>query len=356
MDIILANSEYDDVKYLTADIDVDIGGSNDFELKILRDDYDAEIKPGAIIYIPDTEYGGIIGEEKTDTSLDTLSYYGRSWRGILDKKIIEPPSGSAYRTVSGDLQQIVKDLIEEHFSELFIVPDEAIEITVSNYQFDRYCTLLSGISKMLGDNGCRLNLQYVQTQDGGYVECRVEVMIDHSDEIELSQDSRLNFKMSKISNGVNHLICLGKGELAEREVIHLYVQGDGSIGNSIYYTDIEEVADIYDYSSAESSDELRNGGIKRLRELMNSSSFEMDVASLDIDVPLGDVVGGRDYTTGISMIQPIGEKIFRIEAGTESIEYKLQSEPFVLRPAVGNFLTSLNEDFEDADESIFIVR
>ncbi len=40
----------------------------------------------------------------------------------------------------------------------------------------------------------------------------------------------------------------------------------------------------------------------------------------------GDIVGGRDYITGVSMKKPIGRKIWTISEGKEKVEYKLKGE------------------------------
>ena len=41
---------------------------------------------------------------------------------------------------------------------------------------------------------------------------------------------------------------------------------------------------------------------------------------------IGDIVGGRDYITGVSMKKPIGRKIWTISEGKEKVEYKLKGE------------------------------
>ena len=52
----------------------------------------------------------------------------------------------------------------------------------------------------------------------------------------------------------------------------------------------------------------------------------MDVAKLGIDVGIGDIVGGRDYLTGMYMAKPIENIIYEITNDTESITYKLEGE------------------------------
>ena len=48
----------------------------------------------------------------------------------------------------------------------------------------------------------------------------------------------------------------------------------------------------------------------------------MDIARLDIDVSVGDIVGGRDYITGIAAKKPLSA-IIVTDNGSLSIEYQL---------------------------------
>ena len=198
---------------------------------------------------------------------------------------------------------------------------------MTNYQFDRYCTLLAGITKMLKSVGYKLHIEYIQQERGqpGYVELSAVPIVDYSERLELSQDSRLNFVFDEMKNGVNHLICLGKGELQDRQVIDLYVGENGSIGTMQYYTGIQEVAETYEDTSSESN-ELEEKGREKLQELMNSTSFSMDVESLDMEVEIGDIIGGRDYVTGMYAAKPIAKKIYKVEGGKTSLEYEIEGD------------------------------
>ena len=326
--LILADQNLKDIApVMDAEIDIAIGEENDYEIKIPRDEWRPEYTFGNVFYVKDTEYGGIVGEVDTSTAEDTISLLGRTWRGMLDKKIIRPPAGQDYRKVSGELNTVLGDLIAEQFDDYFVVSQDDTGVSLTNYQFDRYCTLLAGATKMLQSVGCRLRITYKQQERGqpGYVELSAVPVVDYSEKIELSQDSQLNFTFKNCRNGVNHLICLGKGELQERQVIDLYVQEDGSIGKEPYYTGIREIAETYEDTSSE-TDELEEKGREKLLELMNSTSFEMDVESLGVDVEVGDIIGGRDYLTGMYAKKPIVKKIYRVEDGKPSLEYGIEGD------------------------------
>lgn len=327
--LILADQNLRDIKpVMDADIDFAIGSDeNDYEIKIRRDRWDDRYVYGNVFYIKNTEFGGIIGRKKVNTEQDTISLYGRTWRGMLDKKIIRPSTGQDYRKVSGELNAALNTLVIEQFNDYFVVSQEDTGVSVTNYQFDRYCTLLTGIEKMLKSVGYKLHIEYIQQERGqpGYLELSAVPIVDYSDTKELSQDSRLNFVFDETKNGVNHLICLGKGELQDRQVIDLYVGQNGSIGTMQYYTGIQEVTETYEDTSSE-SDELEEKGREKLQELMNSTSFSMDVESLGMEVEIGDIIGGRDYVTGMYAAKPIAKKIYKVEGGKTSLEYEIEGD------------------------------
>lgn len=327
--LILADKNFRDIRpVMDAGIDIETGDQdNSFEVKIRRDKWDERYTFGNVFYIKNTEYGGVISEIDTDTSLDTISLLGMTWRGNLDKKIIRPPSGQDYATATGELNEVIAQLVQGQFGEYFMVSQEDTGVRVTGYQFERYCTMLYGIRKMLKSVGHRLRIRYIQQERGqpGYVELAAVPIVDYSEEIELSQDSRLNFTFKNNRGGVNHLICLGKGELQERQVIDLYVQENGTIGSTQYYTGLQEIAQTYEDTSTE-TEELEEKGREKLQELMNSTAFSMDVESLDLDIEIGDIIGGRDYLTGMYAKKPIAKKIYRVEDGTASLEYGIEGD------------------------------
>lgn len=325
--VILANENLRELGAIKdANVTVDLNGDRTFSVQIARSNWRPELTFSSLIYIMGTEYGGIIGEALTDTTLDYVELKGLSWRGRLAKKIIQPPTGSDYKVVSGELHTVMKELIEPEFDGLIVVSQEDTGVTVSNYQFDRYCTLLDGLTKMLKSKWYRLQLSFRREQgEPGYLYIEAVPIVDYSNRIELSRDCQLNYTMDDKRDGVNHLIVAGKGELQDRNVLHLYVQEDGSIGTQQYYTGLREVAEVYENTSTE-TDELWSKSEKRLQELMNKKTFRMDVAKLGLDIGIGDIVGGRDYLTGMYMAKPVENIVYELTNDVESRTYKLEGE------------------------------
>lgn len=296
-------------------LDLDCGNTNDFEISVGI--YNNILNHADRFYISDTEYGGIIDNIKSDTRNSKIYYSGRTWRGILSKKIIKPLQGDDYYIVSGNANSILQSLVDYvGLNGLFVVND-ATDITINNYRFNRYTNLLSGINAMLLTANARLNIMYKD----GFVELGAEPVVDYSDEIEFSQDNKINFIAEDNQGGANHLICLGSGELSSRQVVNLYVDKNGNIGTTQYYFGLDEIVDTYDYPNAESLQDLINGGTERLKELANTRLIEINVENMELE--LGDIIAGREEVTGLYISKPITQKIVRINNNITKIEYKV---------------------------------
>lgn len=325
MELILTNKIGNDIRIVEPiKADFDIGVQNDFEIVVSADEWQNDFQFGCRIYEPNTENGGIIGVVKSDTADNTITLKGYTWRGLLAKKIIEPPNGADYKTVKGDLHTVMTKIVQNAFSSVIRCSEIPSGITIS-YQFERYTDMLTGLSKMLLTKRHKLKIKYVQQEKGaaGFVELSAVPIFDYSEKIELSQDSKLNFIFENYKNTVNHLIALGKGELKNRKVIHLYLQSNGTIGTTQFYKGIDEIVEIYENANSEN---LEIDAINHFEELIKLTSFSMNIESLDIDVDIGDIVGGRDYITGFSIKKPLVGKIITLQNGYKTNEFKLEGE------------------------------
>lgn len=310
----------------SADVDLDIGDSNDFEITVAASEWNPEaLGYGCRLFIPDTEYGGIIQDIESVTSTGNVILRGDTWRGMLAYRIVEPPAGQDHLILSGELNTVIRELIGDRFGGLFYVPEEDTGITVNNWKVDRYVILYSALSKLLGIYGHRLQISYVQPagQEYGYVSIQAVPIVDYSDRQEYSQEGNVYVDIRDCRNGVNHLVCAGEGENQERVILHLYVQKDGSIGESQYYFGKDEKADVYSYTSAD-AEQLKEDGIKRLKELMNYKTCEMTVD--DANLELGDIVSGYDEITDTQVRKPVTRKILKVQDGNTTIDYKVEGE------------------------------
>lgn len=310
----------------SADVDLDTGDSNDFEVTVVASEWNpGTLGYGCRLYIPNTEYGGIIQDIESVTATGNVILRGDTWRGMLAYRIIEPPTGQNHLALSGELNDVIRELIGDRFGGLFYVPEIDTGITVSNWQVDRYVTLYAALMKLVDAFGYRLNISYIQPEglEYGYVSIQAVPIIDYSDQQEYSMEGNIHVDIRDCRNGVNHLVCAGEGENQQRAVIHLYVQQDGSIGETQYYFGQDEKAQVYIYTSADVT-QLKEDGTKRLKDLMNYKKCEMTVE--DIDLELGDIVSGYDEITDTQVRKPIVRKILKVQDGNTTIDYKVEGE------------------------------
>lgn len=312
--------------YIECETDLDIGDTNDFEIRMSLDEWKREMCDyGYRMYVPDTEYGGILESMRVVTKSNEIVWSGHTWRGLLTQKVVEPPSGSDHLILNGELNDVIRTLIADRFGSLFVVPKVNTKVTLNNWQVDRYVSLYNVIMKFLDAKGHRLQISY-RKEEGhpyGYVEIQAVPVVDYSDYLQYDQDCNINFDIKDYRMGINHLVCVGKGQNEERIVLHLYVQQDGSVGRQQYYTGLAERAAVYDFSSAE-LEQLEEDGAKRLKELQNYKSVDLTID--DIDLEMGDIIGGREQITGTSVVKPIIGKILKIKDGRAEIEYKIKGD------------------------------
>lgn len=330
MKFIVANERGEEIGYLKAasSVDLDLGDTNDVEVEMDAGAWTEETLNWRYrLYIPGTEYGCLVEDRKTSTASNTVTWLGYTWRGLLSQKIIEPPPGQSNLTVSGDANEIIGQVIGDRFGTLFVADIEASGIQISEFQFDRYCTMLDGLEKMLAANESKLKIYYKQGDPGGMngaVHVAAVPITDWSEDLEYSQDGKIDFTTRDYRRGINHLICAGTGEEENRTVLHLYVQEDGSIGDTQCYFGLDERQALYSYTSQSDVEKLKEDGTKRLQELMNYTQMGATLDNVDVDI--GDIVGGRDRITGMHLTQPVTGKILRINGGSATIEYKLKGE------------------------------
>lgn len=331
MDFIIADEKCMETGFLSASAEIDLDlsyeadnkdGINDGELTVEEDD----ITYGCYIFCPGTEYGGRILDLKRKTSSTSRTWYFDTWRRMLGHSVIEPPEGEAYYRIENmDANAMLKRAFAGRFEEFFVVPEYLSGIEVSG-QFDRYTTLLDGATKLLKAHDARMKITALQGGPGEAFRVQVEAVpiVDHSEEIEYSQDNRVNLTLRDNRRGINHLICLGSGELTERMVRHLFVQADGTIGDIQYYFGLDERVAVHDYPNAEDENELLESGKEKLESLRNYKKLDMSVDDLDLDI--GDMIAGRDRETGLYLAQKIVNKVLKIKKGKETITYKVKGD------------------------------
>lgn len=328
LQLIVANDMREEIGFVQENIelDLDIGGTYDFEIRIDMNVWQREkFWYNHILFVPDTEYGGIIEDLEVVTRTNEIVFRGDTWRGMLRKKVVEPPAGSNNLILNGELNAVIRELTGTRFADLFVVDEADSGITVQNWVVDRYVTLYDAVMKILEKYGCRLQIAYIQGKgvEPGAVHLQAVPVTDLSGEIEYSQDNKVHFDIRDSRKGINHLVCAGKGQNEERIILHLYVQGDGSIGRTQYYFGLQERAAVYEFTSAD-EDSLLSYGTKQLKELQNYKKINLSVS--DTELELGDIVGGRERITGTVLNKPITRKILKMSKKRTTINYEIKGD------------------------------
>jgi len=319
MDLIYVNTSKDESILTDYTLDIAFGNDeNDFEIKCNINNNVLDYQ--YLFYVSEedkeSQYGGIIDSIVVNTKDNTITYGGRSFQGILSSKIIQPDNGQDYYVVSGNVCNVARSLISRvGLDDLFVVNNSSSKSIVS-YQFDRYIDLYTGIKKMAKT----LNLKVKMAYFDGHIYINFNEIVDYSDDEEWDS-SQMTLTVSNSKNYVNHLICLGKGELKDREVIHLYRDNNDSIVSTKYYDKLDEICNVYENTSTDTLLEDSTTHFKEIIEDIKNTSIDFDAKEYNYDI--GDVVGVRENLTNTFVRREIVKTILKIANGKETITYSI---------------------------------
>lgn len=309
------NANQEDVGVLLRyDLDLSFGSNeNNFECTVNKAEHCCEA--GFYLYMDGTEYGGIIDAVKSDTATGDVTYSGRTWHGMLESKILAPDTGQDYLVLNGEANTVLASLIQRvGLGSLFAASTAASGVTIKSYQMNRYIGAYSGIRKMLREANAKLCCTFA----GGKVVLSAAPIVDYTDGLDADI---IDFSAKRVKGKVNHLICLGQGELSERTVVHLYADADGNISQEQTFSGVDEYAAVYDYSSAESAETLVDEGTKRLKELRAQDALSVAFTQTDNLYDVGDIVGAYDGATDVSVSVEITQQIVTVKGGLLTVSY-----------------------------------
>ena len=323
LEYIYTDTNYKELGYLTHfDADVEIGeydvSKNDFELTLSLEDRDSLYTIGSLFYKEDTEIGGVIQRLKINTSDNTITMIGPTFRGLLEKEYVQPPAGSTYLILNGEANACINTLISDRFDGLFVVDN--IGASNINVRYNvRDINLLQALEKALGASNARLCIRH---QIDGKVHLYAEKINDLSDTLQYDNDYQIGMIVKTESKPYNHILALGKGELLDRLRVNLYLQTDGSWSNSNeVYKGLNRKTYKHEDVNVEDRAELIKNATEKVSEANETDTLEI---SFDADnAELFDIVGAKENITGISFKEPITQKIIKISDGDISISYKV---------------------------------
>ena len=295
-------------------IDMAVGDDeNDFELEL--PDSAPRVEAGSLVYSPGTDWGGVVDTVSATSgpSGSSRAYSGRTWTGVLASRVVLPPSGSGYFESHGEAHECIRALVAHlGLGGIFTVPmaDSGFEL---DYRWDRFTDAWHGLVSCLKSSGARPRIRF----SGGMVEVSAVAPYIFG----AVPGERLDMSIRRDHRPVNHLVCAGSGELADRAVVHFYADEEGNVSHVQSLFGIDEVSALYDYTNA-SEDELEAEGAKKLADYQVEGTVEVTVPDGSRELDVGDTVTGTDSEMGVSASAEIVKKVLKVSLGVQSVDYE----------------------------------
>jgi len=310
---------------ISQELDADIN-ANSFSLAVSEHVWEADpIVAGDYIYVPGTEFGGRAEQIQHSTLRKTVTVSGVTWRGMLYRKIILPADEADYFTiVATEANTAIAYLVGSSLGPMFAVSEADSGITITNKSF-RYTNLLLGLEDMLAEEGAALQITFDQATK--LITLSARPIVDYSDTIDLSQDYGTDMVTTEGGfDRYNHFIALGAGELAARDIVHVYRLANGTITTTppAWVGTADDWVTTYDYPNPETVAILQQGAEKRAKEYTPLKQVEIDPSVVGLDLLLGDVVGARDRLTGMAGTAVVVGKLLTAGANGVKLETRVK--------------------------------
>ena len=241
----------------------------------------------------------------------SVSYKGRTVQGVLAGKVLVPPSGQTHLTATGDLNDCIRQVVQScGLSGYLAVPSTASGFEVSGYQYRRFVDAYTGLRMLCASAGARLS--FLATGSG--IELSAVSATTYGD----IPSERVAFNAERAYRPCNHMVGLGSGEGAARQVVHWYADASGNLSQTQTLTGVAEVAETYDYSG---SDDLSADTKAKLAELQGQGTFTAALPD-DAGIDVGDRVTAYDSTTGIGVEAQVTKVICKVSLGEAVTSYE----------------------------------
>lgn len=272
-------------------------GENDNDFLLKMPESGTKLEENMVIYVSGTEYGGIIDSIEIDTENRMLHYYGRTFQGILESKVLYPFENDDYLIYSGEANEVLGQILQrlslspDDSNELLVQPDGAFltaSTENSGIYIESYKVASSSGNYAHGYSFIR-DMLYAYDAKPTIIDGVLAAVpnVDYASDFEWVEGTDNNFKAKRNYNSCNHLHCMGQGNLSERYTIDLFLDENGGIlpyahdtieSDADYYTDlsalesgtdeeqtdyntitsnmitgVNEIAEVYDYPSAQTT-------------------------------------------------------------------------------------------------------
>lgn len=302
-----------------ASLDVENGENNSIQLSMAIEDFTL-ITENCYVFDNDfPQFGGRLDKVTVNTANESVTWSGRSFAGILDEKIVVPPVGQSYLTINGSFGRVINQLLSlTGLDDVFYTDLLDTETGTESYKINRYVSVLSALKSIADSLDFSLKIVYNKNERKILISANERKTAGVGEELNSDQFS---FSVEKDYRKVNFLICLGSGELAERTVVYLhYNEETDSIEEVSEYLS-DTIQAVYDYSNAESREELINSGVERFKELRNTENIDISPPE-DSVYNVGDNISAKENNTGIVIVKTVKKIIYVSDGETTSIRYE----------------------------------
>lgn len=326
-ELIYADEDFREIKTVDffEQFDSSIGdykSDNDWMLELEEGEWIKNpINPGDYVYIENTEWGGPAERVRHSSDDSKVRVYGTNWRGLLKRRGVYPGKDQTHYTIEPcEANKLMAQFLGGWRRSLFSVSDENSGIICSGSI--RYKPFDETMATLIGENA-GLHLVFSH----GQVDLSVRKTDDLSKVIELSDEYDASVISQKRRGEYNHIIALGRGEMADRDIVEMWMLDDGTVTENanLDIPDEHELSTyIYDYSAVETLGELRAAAKKKLLEFSPTGSMEITLSSDDTALELMDRVAVRDCVTGLESMLRVEEKRLHIDSNGKRITHILK--------------------------------
>lgn len=276
---------------------------NDFTLTV---PCRVKIPVGSLVYVPGTEWGGLVREPWVirEDGLTYRVYHGQTWHGLMAERVLYPDDGVDHLTVSGDTSTVIQTLINRVGLQGIFQAAPSTGVTVQGFQFDHDSTYLyGGLMKMLEKVGYILD---IRRYANGKTLLGAIPIPSYADD---SRTSKMGLTAKRF-HPINHLVCLGKGELKNRIRVDLYADKDGNVSQTQTIFGIEVREEIYDLPMSE-RDDLIESGTKYLKDKQVFTEAKIDIPE-GINYPIGSIVNRKEACAGVEVTAKLGKVVVKL--------------------------------------------
>jgi len=263
---------------------------NDFEIKTPEN----EMEEGYYWFVKDTDYGGVVDEIEGTSSINEVTYRGRSFQGII-------ASFTGWQLVSGQHLTVKDDTIElfgtptEIASEIItqlgisiIVAEPTAEEKYINETADRSLNVYQLFRYAFEKNAYKILLRW-NTQ----IELQIAGALDYASDLYFDV-SRYTVKVDK-KNIPNHLVGVFKRDEEENIIKHLYADENGVI-QPYYMLDTNHESPLHDYEYERVQGTPVMTGLDERVEVIEGGS---KIENYDVVTELTETNGNTEFENGV---------------------------------------------------------